>query len=124
MASIGNPGGCVPGLSRQRTSGSLNVKNEGKASFMTQNHASVDDTSDAIDALRKRFPKIVGLRKDDICLGATTNRQEAVRALAEQADVVLVVGRKLFSTSQPARRELASQTDGKNRVSSTMRRYP
>ncbi|MDI8978171.1 hypothetical protein MJN47_32545, partial [Salmonella enterica subsp. enterica serovar Lubbock] len=42
-----------------------------------------------IDALRKRFPKIVGPRKDDICY-ATTNRQEAVRALAEQADVVLV----------------------------------
>lgn len=46
---------------------------------MTQTTLSVDDTSDVIDALRKRFPKIVGPRKDDICY-ATTNRQEAVRA--------------------------------------------
>ena len=52
---------------------------------MTQTTLSVDDTSDVIDALRKRFTKIVGPRKDDICY-ATTNRQEAVRALAEQAE--------------------------------------
>lgn len=71
----------------------LNVKNEARLSFMTQTTLSVDDTSDVIDALRQRFPKIVGPRKDDICY-ATTNRQEAVRALAEQADVVLVVGSK------------------------------
>lgn len=58
----------------------LTVKNEEKLSFMTQTTLSVDDTSDVIDALRKRFPKIVGPRKDDICY-ATTNRQEAVRAL-------------------------------------------
>ncbi len=57
----------------------LTVKNEEKLSFMTQTTLSVDDTSDVIDALRKRFPKIVGPRKDDICY-ATTNRQEAVRA--------------------------------------------
>lgn len=64
---------------------------------MTQTTLSVDDTSDVIDALRKRFPKIVGPRKDDICY-ATTNRQEAVRALAKQAEVVLVVGSKNSST--------------------------
>lgn len=76
----------------------LNVKNEARLSFMTQTTLSVDDTSDVIDALRQRFPKIVGPRKDDICY-ATTNRQEAVRALAEQADVVLVVGSKNSSNS-------------------------
>ena len=76
----------------------LTVKNEEKLSFMTQTTLSVDDTSDVIDALRKRFPKIVGPRKDDICY-ATTNRQEAVRALAEQAQVVLVVGSKNSSNS-------------------------
>ena len=54
----------------------LNVKNEARLSFMTQTTLSVDDTSDVIDALRQRFPKIVGPRKDDICY-ATTNRQEA-----------------------------------------------
>lgn len=76
----------------------LTVKNEEKLSFMTQTTLSVDDTSDVIDALRKRFPKIVGPRKDDICY-ATTNRQEAVRATAEQAEVVLVVGSKNSSNS-------------------------
>lgn len=50
-----------------------------------------------LSTLRERFPKIVGPRKDDICY-ATTNRQEAVRALAEQADVVLVVGSKTLRT--------------------------
>lgn len=73
-------------------------QNEEKLSFMTQTTLSVDDTSDVIDALRKRFPKIVGPRKDDICY-ATTNRQEAVRATAEQAEVVLVVGSKNSSNS-------------------------
>ena len=53
-------------------------QNEEKLSFMTQTTLSVDDTSDVIDALRKRFPKIVGPRKDDICYA--DNRQEAVRA--------------------------------------------
>jgi 4-hydroxy-3-methylbut-2-enyl diphosphate reductase len=76
----------------------LEVKNDARLSFMTQTTLSVDDTSDVIDALRERFPKIVGPRKDDICY-ATTNRQEAVRALAEQADVVLVVGSKNSSNS-------------------------
>jgi 4-hydroxy-3-methylbut-2-enyl diphosphate reductase len=76
----------------------LNIKDINKLSFMTQTTLSVDDTSDVIDALRQRFPKIVGPRKDDICY-ATTNRQEAVRALAEQAEVVLVVGSKNSSNS-------------------------
>ena len=65
---------------------------------MTQTTLSVDDTSDIIDALRERFPKIVGPRKDDICY-ATTNRQEAVRNLASEAEVVLVVGSKNSSNS-------------------------
>lgn len=65
---------------------------------MTQTTLSVDDTSEVIDALRARFPAIVGPRKDDICY-ATTNRQEAVRSLAAQADVVLVVGSKNSSNS-------------------------
>ena len=66
--------------------------------YLVETTLSVDDTSNVIDALRQRFPKIVGPRKDDICY-ATTNRQEAVRALAEQADVVLVVGSKNSSNS-------------------------
>ncbi|EEQ08324.1 4-hydroxy-3-methylbut-2-enyl diphosphate reductase [Yersinia bercovieri ATCC 43970] len=76
----------------------LNVKDENNLCFMTQTTLSVDDTSAVIDALHKRFPKIVGPRKDDICY-ATTNRQEAVRNLANDADLVLVVGSKNSSNS-------------------------
>ena len=76
----------------------LQVKDEGNLCFMTQTTLSVDDTSAVIDALRERFPQIIGPRKDDICY-ATTNRQEAVRYLAERADVVLVVGSKNSSNS-------------------------
>ncbi|AKJ41340.1 4-hydroxy-3-methylbut-2-enyl diphosphate reductase [Pragia fontium] len=76
----------------------LQVKNEKNLCFMTQTTLSVDDTSDVIDALRKRFPDIIGPRKDDICY-ATTNRQEAVRNLALEADLVLVVGSKNSSNS-------------------------
>ncbi|EKN5139043.1 4-hydroxy-3-methylbut-2-enyl diphosphate reductase [Yersinia enterocolitica] len=76
----------------------VNVKDENNLCFMTQTTLSVDDTSAVIDALHRRFPKIVGPRKDDICY-ATTNRQEAVRNLANDADVVLVVGSKNSSNS-------------------------
>jgi len=76
----------------------LQVKDPNNLCFMTQTTLSIDDTSEVIDALRNRFPKIVGPRKDDICY-ATTNRQEAVRNLADQADVVLVVGSKNSSNS-------------------------
>lgn len=76
----------------------LQVKNEANLCFMTQTTLSVDDTSDIIDALRERFPQIIGPRKDDICY-ATTNRQEAVRNLAAEAEVVLVVGSKNSSNS-------------------------
>ncbi|MGX8941327.1 4-hydroxy-3-methylbut-2-enyl diphosphate reductase [Symbiopectobacterium sp. Eva_TO] len=76
----------------------LQVKDEGNLCFMTQTTLSVDDTSAVIDALRERFPQIIGPRKDDICY-ATTNRQEAVRYLAERANVVLVVGAKNSSNS-------------------------
>nr|WP_113865448.1 4-hydroxy-3-methylbut-2-enyl diphosphate reductase [Brenneria salicis]NMN90491.1 4-hydroxy-3-methylbut-2-enyl diphosphate reductase [Brenneria salicis ATCC 15712 = DSM 30166]RBP64818.1 4-hydroxy-3-methylbut-2-enyl diphosphate reductase [Brenneria salicis ATCC 15712 = DSM 30166]RLM31545.1 4-hydroxy-3-methylbut-2-enyl diphosphate reductase [Brenneria salicis ATCC 15712 = DSM 30166] len=76
----------------------LQVKDETNLCFMTQTTLSVDDTSAVIDALRARFPKIVGPRKDDICY-ATTNRQEAVRNLAAEADVVLVVGSRNSSNS-------------------------
>ncbi len=76
----------------------LQVKDDSNLCFMTQTTLSVDDTSEVIDALRDRFPKIIGPRKDDICY-ATTNRQEAVRHLADDADVVLVVGSKNSSNS-------------------------
>lgn len=71
----------------------LNVKNEARLSFMTQTTLSVDDTSDVIDALRQRFPKSSG-RVKMISATQPLTAEEAVRALAEQADVVLVVGSK------------------------------
>jgi 4-hydroxy-3-methylbut-2-enyl diphosphate reductase len=62
----------------------------------------VDDTSDVIDALRAKFPLIEGPRKDDICY-ATQNRQDAVRAIASQVDLLLVVGAKNSSNSNRLR---------------------
>ncbi|MGL9760367.1 MAG: 4-hydroxy-3-methylbut-2-enyl diphosphate reductase [Symbiopectobacterium sp.] len=76
----------------------LQVKDESNLCFMTQTTLSVDDTSAVTDALRERFPQIIGPRKDDICY-ATTNRQEAVRYIMEYINVLLVVGSKNSSNS-------------------------
>ena len=68
------------------------------ASFVTQTTLSMDDTARIIDVLRQRFPDIQGPRKDDICY-ATQNRQDAVKRLAEDNDLVLVVGSPNSSNS-------------------------
>jgi len=70
--------------------------------FVTQTTLSMDDTALVIAALRQRFPSIIGPRKDDICY-ATQNRQEAVKALAQQCDVVFVVGSPNSSNSNRLR---------------------
>ena len=70
-----------------------------KLAYLTQTTLSVDDARVVIDALKARFPQIVGPKKEDICY-ATQNRQEAVRELAPQADVVLVLGSQNSSNSQ------------------------
>ena len=85
----------------------LNVKNADKLSYMTQTTLSVDDTAKVIDALRAKFPNIHGPRKDDICY-ATQNRQDAVKDLAKQSDVVLVVG-SVASSNSNRLRELAER---------------
>jgi 4-hydroxy-3-methylbut-2-enyl diphosphate reductase len=72
---------------------------ETKLAFLTQTTLSVDDTRVIIDALRARFPSIEGPKRDDICY-ATQNRQEAVKILAAEADVVLVLGSQNSSNSQ------------------------
>jgi 4-hydroxy-3-methylbut-2-enyl diphosphate reductase len=69
----------------------LQVAQPGNVAFTTQTTLSVDDTRGIIDALRVRYPAIQGPRNDDICY-ATQNRQDAVRELAHQCDLVLVVG--------------------------------
>ncbi|MGV8925939.1 MAG: 4-hydroxy-3-methylbut-2-enyl diphosphate reductase [Ewingella sp.] len=98
MGQYSNPNGGMYLVESPADVYKLQVKDEKNLCFMTQTTLSVDDTSEVIDALRDRFPKIIGPRKDDICY-ATTNRQEAVRNLAEDADVVLVVGSKNSSNS-------------------------
>mgnify|MGYP000488080245 CR=1 FL=1 len=86
---------------------SLPIQQPENVSFVTQTTLSVDETRDVIDALRDTFPAIQGPRKDDICY-ATQNRQDAVRALALQVDVMLVVGSKNSSNSNRLR-ELAER---------------
>lgn len=76
----------------------LRVTDPDTLAFVTQTTLSVDDTAQIIDALRRRFPKISGPRKDDICY-ATQNRQDSVKLLAQQSDLVLVVGSKNSSNS-------------------------
>lgn len=85
----------------------LMVKHPEKVAFVTQTTLSIDDTAKVIDALRAKYPMIQGPRKDDICY-ATQNRQDAVRDLAEQCDVVLVVGSPNSSNSNRLR-ELAER---------------
>ena len=84
----------------------LQVQHPDSLSFVTQTTLSVDDAMQVIDALRARFPDIQGPKKDDICY-ATQNRQDAVKALAEQCDLVIVVGSPNSSNSRRLR-EVAS----------------
>lgn len=85
----------------------LSVRNPENLAFVTQTTLSMDDTSKVIDALRAKFPSIGGPRKDDICY-ATQNRQDAVKQLASESDVVLVVGSPNSSNSNRLR-ELAER---------------
>ena len=85
----------------------LQVQFPDNLAYVTQTTLSVDDTAKVIDALRQRYPKIEGPRKDDICY-ATQNRQDAVKTLAQQCDLVLVVGSRNSSNSNRLR-EIAEQ---------------
>ena len=85
----------------------LELMNPQHVAFVTQTTLSVDETRDIIAALRKRYPAIDGPRRDDICY-ATQNRQDAVRTLAQQCDVVFVIGSPNSSNSNRLR-ELAER---------------
>ena len=80
----------------------LKVASPDQLSFVTQTTLSVDDATVVIDALRRRFPEVHGPKKDDICY-ATQNRQDAVKALTEHCDLVIVVGSPNSSNSRRLR---------------------
>jgi len=80
----------------------LRVNDEGNLAFVTQTTLSMDDASNIIAALKARFPNIIGPKKDDICY-ATQNRQDAVKLLVRQCDVVIVVGSPNSSNSNRLR---------------------
>ena len=92
------PEGAVLLVSEPEDVANLEVKDPDKLAFVTQTTLSVDDTADVIDALRARFPHIQGPKREDICY-ATSNRQTAVKELAEKSDVILVIGSKNSSNS-------------------------
>ncbi len=79
--------------------GRIAPRDSGKLAFITQTTLSVDDTAEIVEALRARFPAIVGPHKEDICY-ATTNRQEAVKAMAPRSDAILVIGAPNSSNSK------------------------
>jgi len=85
----------------------LDVPDPDRLQFVTQTTLSVDDTQNVIAALRARFPSIAGPKKDDICY-ATQNRQDAVKALASECELILVVGSTNSSNSNRLR-ELAER---------------
>ncbi len=100
-------GGAIYRVDSLEEVAALQVNNPDELAFVTQTTLSMDDARTIIEALRARFPKIIGPKKDDICY-ATQNRQDAVRNLAEHCDVVLVVGSPNSSNSNRLR-ELATR---------------
>ncbi|MDF3867487.1 4-hydroxy-3-methylbut-2-enyl diphosphate reductase [Pseudomonas denitrificans (nom. rej.)] len=100
-------GGAIYLVEDEADVAALEVRNPEALHFVTQTTLSMDDTSKVIDALRAKFPSIMGPRKNDICY-ATQNRQDAVKELADQCDLVLVVGSPNSSNSNRLR-ELAER---------------
>src|SRR6266550_5163534 len=107
VGTMGRISGRVHLISKPHEVEHLEVGNPGKLAFITQTTLSVDDTRSVIDALKARFPSIVGPDTKDICY-ATQNRQRAARELAEVVDVVLVVGAPNSSNSNRLR-EIAAE---------------
>ncbi|MFC0702767.1 4-hydroxy-3-methylbut-2-enyl diphosphate reductase [Marinobacter persicus] len=100
-------GGAIYLVEDEQDVANLKVKDPSRLSFVTQTTLSMDDTARVIDALRAKFPEIEGPRKDDICY-ATQNRQDAVKQLANDCDLMLVVGSPNSSNSNRLR-ELAER---------------
>ena len=98
-------GGAIYLVEDEAQAAALEVRDPAKLAYVTQTTLSMDDTARVIDALREHFPAITGPRRDDICY-ATQNRQDAVKQLAADCDLVLVVGSPNSSNSNRLR-ELA-----------------
>lgn len=107
LGQYDNPAGGIYLVENEADVAHLPIKDPDHLAFTTQTTLSVDDTLKIIDALRMRFPNINGPRKDDICY-ATQNRQDAVKDLAAQCDVVLVVG-SMTSSNSNRLKELAER---------------
>ena len=101
-------GGAIYLIQSKEEAERLNVKNDKELYYVTQTTLSVDDTQEIIQTLKERFPSILGPRKDDICY-ATQNRQDAVKQLALECDIILVIGSKNSSNSNRLR-EIAERS--------------
>lgn len=100
--TCGHATGAVHVISKPEEVAGLQVADPGRVGYVTQTTLSLDDTKDLLAAIRKRFPDITEPERTDICY-ATTSRQEAVRDLSEQVDLMLVVGSKNSSNSNRLR---------------------
>jgi 4-hydroxy-3-methylbut-2-enyl diphosphate reductase len=92
------PPGAITLLATVADAEAFAPRDPAQLSFVTQTTLSVDDTAEMVGVLQRRFPAIAAPHKEDICY-ATTNRQDAVKAMAEQADLVLVIGSPKSSNS-------------------------
>ena len=101
-------GGNIYLVQTKKEAEEISLKDDKNVSFVTQTTLSVDDTEEIIQVLKRRFPLISGPRKDDICY-ATQNRQDAVKQLALESDLILVIGSKNSSNSNRLR-EIAERS--------------
>ena len=93
------PGGAITLIETVADAERFEAADPGRLSFVTQTTLSVDDTAEIVAALRRRFPAVAAPRKEDICY-ATSNRQDAVKAIAEGCDLLLVIGAPNSSNSR------------------------
>lgn len=108
------PSGAVTLIKDAEEARTVQPKNPDLLAFITQTTLSVDDTAEIVAILRKRFPNIEGPKREDICY-ATTNRQEAVKRIARECDLVLVIGAPNSSNSQRLR-EVAERSGAKRAI--------